>query len=141
MTAREIIATIQKGFHVEKHSSLHDIKFDARMVAIAGAAFAAAVDHHISSILFHGSEQVAREENATQQLMYHWKMTREELDGRLQQIADANPGDWSDKSAHRVWVYVMAGITFDANGKLGPESLPFLKLYEPKFEFKKRFDL
>lgn len=70
--------------------------------------------------------------------MYHWDVTRDELDGRLQQIADANPGDWSDR-AHRVWVYVLAGMTFDADGKLEPESLPFLKQYEPKFEFKSRF--
>lgn len=73
--------------------------------------------------------------------MAQWGMTREELDGRLQQIADANPGNWSDNSAYRVWVYVLAGMTFDADGKLGPESLPFIKQYEPKFEFKSKFSM
>lgn len=145
-TNPEIIAAIHRGFRLEKRPSHSGINFNMSFVSdemkAASAVLSAAVSTQLTTMLFHGSEQAYREETAVQCLMHHWEMTRDELDGRLQQIADANPGDWFDKSAHRVWAYVLAGMTFDSNGRLELEKHPMFKPrfdYSPKFEFKTRF--
>lgn len=134
--------TTEKGFRIEKRSTGQNIPFNAGFLS-AAATFASAMTEYTSALLFRASELTAREDSAVQQLMHHWKMTEEEVNGRLKQIADANPGDWADKSAHRVWVYVLAGFTFDGNGKLELENIPLFSKpkfeYVPKLSFNSRF--
>lgn len=132
-TNLQIIASIEKGFVLERRSANPGTQFDTGALATAAKAFSAAMTEYTSALLFHASELVAREDSAVQQLMNHWKMTKEEVSDRLQQIADANHGDWSDKSAHRVWVYTCAGFTFDADGKLEIEHTPLF--FKPKFDY------
>ena len=132
-TNPQIIATIEKGILLKKRLANPSIPFDTPVFANVAAAFAAAMNDYTSALLFRASELAARGDSAVQQLMHHWKMTEEEVNGRLKQIADANPGDWADKSAHRVWVYVLAGFTFDDNGKLELENSPLF--FKPKFEY------
>lgn len=131
-TNPQIIVAIEKGLQIKKPPTAPSIPFNAKFLS-ASAAFAAAMNDYTSALLFRSLELQAREDSAIQQLMHHWEMTEEEVNGRLQQIADANPGDWADKSAHRVWVYVLAGFTFDDSGKLELENAPLF--FKPKFEY------
>ena len=91
-TNPQIIATIEKGILLKKRLANPSIPFDTPVFANVAAAFAAAMNDYTSALLFRASELAARGDSAVQQLMHHWKMTEEEVNGRLQQIADANPG-------------------------------------------------
>jgi hypothetical protein len=64
------------------------------------------------------------DENARQFLACQWEISREEVDGRIEQIRAAN--NWPGAYPWLIWKHVRSGVTFDEEGKVDYGSwLPF----------------
>ena len=114
-TNLQIIASIEKGFVLERRSANPGTQFDTGALATHQGFFGSMTEYTSAlSSMPRACCRVIRCSTTYEPL----KMTKEEVSDRLQQIADANRGDWSAR-AHRVWVYhaLDSPLTLTANSK------------------------
>jgi len=124
----EIVSKLKREYVIKKQTPDIDLsKIPASAIAAATAAMKAAINDRVLSSICEGMEEVSANHVASNMLKLEWSLSETEIDARLQQIRDANPGEWKHIAMAQLWNFVLAGLTFDDEGKLEPKSLSFFR--------------